>query len=1277
MSWDRILAERLGVNAGTKGSWRRRFRDGVRQIGDAAIDIPEDATGSWMRQVVEGANAPLGDDKGSWIRRAAADPGPKGSWMRRLAESTAIISGNAGPPPVNTQAPVLGGQPIVGSALNAATTYQPGIWTNATSITPQYWLGGSLVAESYVPVLDDYGSVLLIKEVATGPGGMDSADSNGIATTAPAPQNVTPPVLSGTATVGIGINETLIYTPGDWNYDTSISPQFLLSGSPIDYYYVPIDYDEGLAITVRETATGPGGSDDEDSNQIYIDAATSGLYSMNMSPSRYYLGVRPLTNLAWYTSWALTTSAIDPPMIVPTNMTRDGELVAVPTGKIAAKTLQNPNVSGSAMTFYWEESSTGVTLTGPGISGASAPVAHGAGWKIECTHTWSVFSTATALVNVTQSALTGAPPTNVIYVEKATFDALPGGDVSQLSYWHPDYVAWHVGQDTEYLRFMDWMDVNLDWYRDIAWADWADVPFTTAAPPIHAFHVQGALRIQAQEYYATAGEAAYFGARTQSPLDPFYARGNDVAISILSPSGGAIAVNVIDTVDGEVHLEITPAVGRDTTTLLVADLNDDTKPWFRWIRASGTGGSAVGTLAKTFLQYGQDGGAPGGLPIDRIIELCVLTGKKPWIPTPFRADDDCISQVFTIINSDLPSLNRDPRHEDANETWNSGFKITGYIAAQAFKQSKTIVEIRGENHVRVMTASTAACPDVIATLSYQHYSSVDLSNLLAVSGVIAISDDTAGAIYVGDGYPGGGNAIWTSPSATTDPDVLAERVISTIQDHMELAAGNRDDALAAGLTNSLYEINVGIYGGAPTLADQQVFQRDPVQRRILGITFSEMDRLGIAERTRALFMDASPITNSTGSWGYHETQLTADVDSPKWLAASDAMNGIFPAYFELGSSLTLDGTPYVGVEQEVIIPTAYNAVAIEYQWLNFYSGDEIVGETAATFTPDAGDTYEDFYCRVRLRDANDAPFDYYSPNTGSIQPVTKWVVIRNADLIAGNYTLPADWSDTNRVMLWGCGGNGIVQSSGGHYRNAGGSGGYTEDNVVGLAPSAVIPCVIPLGGTGTATSFNSGALIANAGANATNVSNGSGAGGAEWGGTADLKRAGTRGGNVVSTFTGSAGGAGAPGPDGLGARGGDALSGSLGAGGGGANGGSAGEDAPQTAAPGDGGNNRLGTGGGLAATASVVAGDGVAGGGGGGGFNTSGFADGGDGSMDDLFTDSVSGVHAGPGSGPGGVGSFATAVGGAIVGYGAGAAGARAGTAVGGQALIVLEYVPA
>ena len=159
----------------------------------------------------------------------------------------------------------------------------------------------------------------------------------------------------------------------------------------------------------------------------------------------------------------------------------------------------------------------------------------------------------------------------------------------------------------------------------------------------------------------------------------------------------------------------------------------------------------------------------------------------------------------------------------------------------------------------------------------------------------------------------------------------------------------------------------------------------------------------------------------------------------------------------------------------------------------------------------------------------------------------------------------------------------------------------------------------------------------------------------------------------LNNFGGGGGGGGSAGPNGNGGNGGSGFNDNPdgSGGGGGANGGSNGENASlANNAAGKGGNNRFDSGGGNAGTLSILSGVGVNGGGGGGAYaiSTSGdFRRGASGGMEVIWTDSMTGLTAGPGGGGGG--SRGSQLGGKGGGYGGGS-GANSSTP--GPGLIVV-----
>ena len=160
----------------------------------------------------------------------------------------------------------------------------------------------------------------------------------------------------------------------------------------------------------------------------------------------------------------------------------------------------------------------------------------------------------------------------------------------------------------------------------------------------------------------------------------------------------------------------------------------------------------------------------------------------------------------------------------------------------------------------------------------------------------------------------------------------------------------------------------------------------------------------------------------------------------------------------------------------------------------------------------------------------------------------------------------------------------------------------------------------------------------------TGVSGAPGLGGNAAQGVGQVKHSGGNGGNLVNTAHSGSGGGGAAGPLGNGARGGNSTAtGATGAtGGGGANGGATGVDTPGGVPTGTmGGNGPGGTGGGTSTAWPNHGGPGTPGTGAGGGGPARGVSqkdgkNGGQGAQHDVWTDSESGMVAGPGGGGGG-----------------------------------------
>jgi len=274
---------------------------------------------------------------------------------------------------------------------------------------------------------------------------------------------------------------------------------------------------------------------------------------------------------------------------------------------------------------------------------------------------------------------------------------------------------------------------------------------------------------------------------------------------------------------------------------------------------------------------------------------------------------------------------------------------------------------------------------------------------------------------------------------------------------------------------------------------------------------------------------------------------------------------------------------------------------------------------------------------------------------------------------SGSFTIPGDWTDTNKIEVIGGGGG---ESSNLAYPSAGGGGGayaYVED-VIGLSGSISYSVGVGggTGGAGGDTWFGAGTC------GGADVCAGGGQAGADWtGGSGGTVQAGSgySGGDGGDTAyppainDGGGGGGGAGGPHKAGGSGG--VGASDGGGGGGGGDGSNGSNASGDAG-GTGGDGPSGSGGG-----TVPGGNGTADtGGGGGGASDDLGENGGNGATGDG-TGSGTEWGAGKGSGGGGGGGADDGEGGSGGLYGGGAGGyAEDGVsqATAAQGILVITY---
>lgn len=177
----------------------------------------------------------------------------------------------SGGTPVHTVAPVISGTTTLGSTLTSTT----GTWINSpTSYTFQWNRNGSPIpsatTSTYVLVSADSAAGITCVVTATNAFGSSSATSNIItANTYAAPVNSSPPLISGTTTIGSVLTSTF----GGWlNSPTSYAFQWNRNGSPIasatTSTYTLVQADSASAITCVVTATNAFGSTPSTSNTL-------------------------------------------------------------------------------------------------------------------------------------------------------------------------------------------------------------------------------------------------------------------------------------------------------------------------------------------------------------------------------------------------------------------------------------------------------------------------------------------------------------------------------------------------------------------------------------------------------------------------------------------------------------------------------------------------------------------------------------------------------------------------------------------------------------------------------------------------------------------------------------------------------------------------------------------------------------------------------------------------------------------------------------------------
>ncbi len=165
-------------------------------------------------------------------------------------------------PPGNQVPPTITGNVAVGETL----TCNPGTWTFSPTFEFQ-WLRDNQPIEgasgsTYAPTGDDAARQIACRVTATNPSGSAQATTSAVNVPAATPQNMTPPSLTGTPTIGA----TLTCATGTWSGapTPSIEVQWLRDGQPVaganQATYAVGAADVTSSLACRVTATNVGGS---------------------------------------------------------------------------------------------------------------------------------------------------------------------------------------------------------------------------------------------------------------------------------------------------------------------------------------------------------------------------------------------------------------------------------------------------------------------------------------------------------------------------------------------------------------------------------------------------------------------------------------------------------------------------------------------------------------------------------------------------------------------------------------------------------------------------------------------------------------------------------------------------------------------------------------------------------------------------------------------------------------------------------------------------------
>ena len=306
-----------------------------------------------------------------------------------IGSSSPATSSNSITPtsaPINSSAPVISGNTLVGSTL---TLDNPGSWNGSAPITYTYqWYRGASSISGATNITyttqspADIGQVITCHVTATNASGSATATSNAITPTAP-PANIVAPVISGIPPYAVG--STLTCSNGTWNgyLPPTFTYQWFRGASPISpaqtgSSYIIVAADLGFAITCNVTGTNASGSATATSSNPIT---PTGVPMINTSP--VISGNTPVgsilttTNGTWYTSSVISGYAYQwyrgaSPISGATNITYTTQS---PTdiGQVITCRVTATNAIGSSSPAT---SSNSITPTSAPIN-SSAPVISG------------------------------------------------------------------------------------------------------------------------------------------------------------------------------------------------------------------------------------------------------------------------------------------------------------------------------------------------------------------------------------------------------------------------------------------------------------------------------------------------------------------------------------------------------------------------------------------------------------------------------------------------------------------------------------------------------------------------------------------------------------------------------------------------------------------------------------------------------------------------------------------------------------------------------------